>query len=433
MNLIAGKIADRQESLDALKRLKEMISQTLQNRRLSPDTVVRACETLSAALNEDTHLPLLMSSGMCADEARIRLKQAQLLLSAAYLEEKMRRELGPDWNKPVSFTPLGRSTSVTEHAMPTGVLLHIAAGNMEGLPVYTVIGGLMTGNINLLKLPGTDDGVSLELLRMLVEIEPALSEYVYVFDYASEEVHLIRKLVDASDAIVVWGADAAVSAVRRLASPHIRLIEWGNKLSFAYITPGGMYAKNLQGLARHICETNQLLCNSCQMIYLDTEDERQTLSFCRNFLSILEETAKTIPLSLPLELQAQLTLQLKSETLCAPAEGKRVFMGEGASVIYCADDILSPSIMFRNCLVKRLPREELLPRLRLNKGLLQTAGLLCGADERENLTELLFRAGVVRITTGEAMSEGYCGEPHDGERSLQRYIRIVSIHNLSDC
>ncbi len=262
---------------------------------------------------------------------------------------------------------------------------------MDGLPVYTVIEGLLTGNINLLKLPGTDDGVSLELLRMLVEIEPALSRYIYVFDYASEEVHLIRKLVDASDAIVVWGADAAVSAVRRLASPHIRLIEWGNKLSFAYVTQDGMNAENLHGLAKHICATNQLLCNSCQVIFLDTEDERQALSFCRSFLSILEETGKAMPLSLPLELQAQLTLQLKSETLCASSEGKRVFMGEGASVIYCADDSLSPSIMFRNCLIKRLPREELLPRLRSSKGLLQTAGLLCGADEKEELKGVSLR------------------------------------------
>ena len=427
MNLIAGNIVDRQDSLDALKRLKETTSETLQNCSLSPDIVLRACDVLSAALNEQTHLPLLLSSGMREDDARIRLKQARLLLSAAYLKEKMRRELGPDWDKPVSFTPIDRSLPVTERAMPIGVLLHIAAGNMDGLPVYTVIEGLLTGNINLLKLPGTDDGVSLELLRMLVEIEPALSGYVYVFDYASEEVHLIRKLVDASDAIVVWGADAAVSAVRRLASPHIRLIEWGNKLSFSYVTQGGMNAENLHGLAKHICATNQLLCNSCQVIYLDTEDERQALSFCRSFLSILEEEGTAVPLSLPIELQAQLTLQLKSETLCASSEGKRVFMGEGASVIYCADDSLSPSIMFRNCLIKRLPREELLPRLRSSKGLLQTAGLLCGADEKEELTELLFRAGVVRVTTGEAMSEGYCGEPHDGERSLQRYIRIVSL------
>lgn len=427
MNLIAGKLVDRQESLEALKRIKETTTRTMQNCSLPPSIVLQACNSLSAAISEEKHLPLLLHSGVREDDARQRLKQARLLLNAAYLEEKMRRELGPDWDKPHSFQPIDRASFVTERAMPIGVLLHIAAGNMEGLPVYTVIEGLLTGNINLLKLPGTDDGLSAELLRMLIEIEPVLSEFIYVFEYASEELHLIRKLVEASDAIVVWGADAAISAVRRLTPPRIKLIEWGNKLSFAYITKSGMTEENLLGLAKHICTTNQLLCNSCQVIYLDTENERQALSFCRSFLAILEETGKNLTLSLPLELQAQITLQLKSETLCASAEGKRVFMGDGASIIYCSDDSLSPSIMFRNCLVKRLPREELLPRLRPNKGLLQTAGLLCGTDEKEELAELLFRAGIVRVTTGDAMSEGYCGEPHDGEHSLQRYIRIVSL------
>ncbi|MGF7143889.1 hypothetical protein HNQ56_002319 [Anaerotaenia torta] len=39
---------------------------------------------------------------------------------------------------------------------------------------------------------------------------------------------------------------------------------------------------------------------------------------------------------------------------------------------------------------------------------------------------VLAKTGVVRITSGARMSEGYCGTPHDGEFSLRRYRKVMS-------
>ena len=65
--------------------------------------------------------------------------------------------------------------------------------------------------------------------------------------------------------------------------------------------------------------------------------------------------------------------------------------------------------MFGNCYVKRLPKENIISTLRRKKGYLQTAGLICPAGKREELTGLLARAGVVRITGAGNMSEDFCG------------------------
>ena len=91
------------------------------------------------------------------------------------------------------------------------------------------------------------------------------------------------------------------------------------------------------------------------------------------------------------------------------------------------DRELELSSLYGNVLVKCLPREELLPVLRRQKGRLQTAGLLCRAEEREELTALLARAGATRITRAGEMSRTFPGEAHDGEYSLRRYIRLVDI------
>jgi len=59
------------------------------------------------------------------------------------------------------------------------------------------------------------------------------------------------------------------------------------------------------------------------------------------------------------------------------------------------------------------------------KGLLQTAGLLCGGGGRPELVALWARAGLVRITEPGEMSRTIPGEAHDGAYPLQEYTRIV--------
>ena len=83
--------------------------------------------------------------------------------------------------------------------------------------------------------------------------------------------------------------------------------------------------------------------------------------------------------------------------------------------------------MYGNCLVKPLPKQNVMTELRKNKGVLQTAGLICTPEKRRELTELLIRCGVTRITTAGNMSESFSGEAHDGDYALQRYTRIVNI------
>ena len=59
------------------------------------------------------------------------------------------------------------------------------------------------------------------------------------------------------------------------------------------------------------------------------------------------------------------------------------------------------------------------------KGYLQTVGLICPDSEREQLSSLLARAGVVRITEAGEMSRTLPGEAHDGTYPLREYSRIV--------
>ena len=105
------------------------------------------------------------------------------------------------------------------------------------------------------------------------------------------------------------------------------------------------------------------------------------------------------------------------------------FPGQNCSLTLRRDMNLELSHLHGNVLVKRLPRQELIPILRRQRGRLQTAGLICPEPEREGLSALLARAGVNRITAPGRMSDAFPCEAHDGEYPLRRYVRVVDLEN----
>ena len=427
MNLADGKLLNADEKQDVLNSLDEKILKTLAKGKLDLAVVINACDQLSRSIQEQKHLRTLLELGFDQKIALSYITQVRQMLSKECLRRKLETELGQFYTESRRFIPLHCTDEIQEKILPLGVLLHIAAGNADGLPVFTVLEGLLSGNINLVKLPEGGDSISSMILMELLSIEPALAEYIYIFDYSSKEVEAIKKLVEIADAIVVWGSDIAVNAVRKLAKPDTKIIEWGHKISFAYVTERGINIDQLTGLAQNICETNQLLCSSCQGIFIDTDSMEKVYQFCELFIKILSKVSRNYPTISDIGLEAQISLQLYNKSLEAIGTENRIYRNEACSLIASSDSILEPSIMFRNSWVKPLPHEKLLETLRPYKNHPQTVGLLCSPNEKSFLFELFVKTGIVRITSGKNMSSVYCGAPHDGEYSLRRYTKIVSM------
>jgi hypothetical protein len=295
-----------------------------------------------------------------------------------------------------------------------------------------VLDGLLCGNINIVKLPKEEGGVTVSLLEELFKIEPALSEYVYIFDYSSKDVSAMKRLASVADAVVVWGGDEAVSAVRRSVDPNTKIIEWGHKISFAYVTKEGAGADALEKLALNICLTDQLFCSSCQGVFLDTDDMRDVFDFCEAFLPVLGAVSRKNPFAFDaaanLFVRAKVTLDLYHRRFENRETGERVFKGENCSITACSDSKLETSILYRNIWVKPLKREHIL-RLRPYKGYLQTAALICAGHEHAELSRSLLRTGLVKISDGFEMSNYALGEAHDGVFTLRSYTKLVSVQD----
>ena len=432
MILAHGTVYDTSEQNRLLDTLEQEIDRTRATLTLDAETVIRAVSVLRQRVLDGAFRDLIASFLTDSPDHYIRL--AADFMDGDSLRYRMAREFGREFTAEEHITPPYGVGGATVRFMPLGTLFHIAAGNMDGLPAFSVLEGLLTGNVNILKLPQADNGLTIEIFKQLIAIEPTLAPFIYVFDTPSSDVAAMTRMAEMADGIVVWGGDGAVSAVRALAPTGAKLIEWGHKLGLAYISGYENKDAELQALADHILESKQLLCSSCQTIYLDTESMDDIRDFCRAFLPYLDAAAQKYPIR-EVGAVAEMTLRRYTERLERAIGGqsaedeRETFRGHTVSLTACPDSALELSYMYGNPLVKRLPQKDLLPTLRRAKGTLQTAGLLCPSDRRAALSDLLARAGVDRIMRAGHMSVTFCGEAHDGEYPLRRYMRVVNIED----
>lgn len=421
MIIANGQIYASEKQDEILAAAEAQINKTLATKTLSSETVIAAVDRLGREIERGALDERINS--LPVDDPPHYKNMAVEILSREFLEYKLALELGGG-----DVSRFNVKNTIGARIMPLGVLFHIAAGNMDGLPAFSLVEGLLAGNVNILKLPQADNGLSVEIIAKLIEYEPSLADFIYVFDTPSSDIHAMKIMAQLADGIAVWGGDEATAAIRALAPVGVKLIEWGHKLSFAYISGYSDKERELTALAEHIAKTRQLLCSSCQVIYLDTESEAELERFCTVFLPIMErETKQRAPRSIGGRAHAALLRHTDLlESIIGDKPIPRLFKGEGCSLTVKTDSELELSDMMCNVLVKPLPRREIIPMLRRKKNYLQTVGLICPDSDRAALSEIFARCGATRITTAGNMSEYFSGEAHDGEYPLRRYTRIVN-------
>jgi len=430
-HIFRGECIEEDKLNDYLKGLKYQIARDLLLPIPKPEVVMAAIDKLIEQVDLDMLIKELTDKGVTEWYAKHLIDEAKKGLTKEALRVKYSRELGEAQNQWHTIEP-----GVKEVIRPLGVLMHIGAGNVMALSAVSVFEGLLTGNINLLKLPSYEGGISMLLLKRLLEIEPSLKPFIYVLDISSKDIDTLWQLSEVADAAVVWGSDRAVEGIRELAPPSLRLIEWGHKLSFAYIalkedstTRLVELDRDIKGLADEICLSNQLLCSSPQCVFVETNDWDNLERIGMKLLKALEESEKDYP-------QGEMSIQEMGEITwireLAQTESvinrTKVLVNEKktVSVIIEKEPILKPSPKYRNIWLMPIKRDALPELLIKHRGYLQTVGLSCPKKEREELGSLLSALGVNRITALGKMSETYWGEPHDGRPTLREYVRYVS-------
>ncbi|ARF58517.1 acyl-CoA reductase [Streptomyces gilvosporeus] len=436
-------IADA-EVADRLAELPGIVARTLAE-PLSTETVLRACDTLSRALRDpdgDVRARLLAhaTEGVpAADPAEAAATLAELAdaLARPALERKLRRELGGP--RPERFTRPDARETVYEAWAPVGLLVHIAPGNAATVAPLSVVEGLLAGNVNVLKTSRNDTPLTRHLLAELAAADPtgAVGRRIVALHFPSRRQDLMRLLCAPADAVAVWGGEDAVEGVAALVPPGCRLVEWGHKISFAYLAREAWTDRDgLAALAADVCRAEQQACSSPQVVYLDTgtdEPATELFAFAARFAAVLDEVSAAFPAPSDDAADAAEHAEITTAELVARAEQHlgltRVITADDGSWRVFADvrPALAASPLHRTVWIKPLPRQEITATLRPMRRYLQTASVGGSRADIATLSRALITAGVQRITPLGAMLDSYPGEPHDGVYALQRYSRRVGV------
>ncbi|MGM9439625.1 acyl-CoA reductase [Streptomyces murinus] len=431
LHLWQGEFVDDAEAGRRMAGLPETAARVLE-RPLPTDVVLGACAAVGADLADpDSALHTRLAAHLPAAEAGSTLAELAGALTRQALERKLRRELGG--LRPERLTrPDGRET-VFESWAPVGLLVHIAPGNAAAVAPLSVVEGLLAGNVNVLKTSGSDTALALDLLAALAAADPSglIAERVIALRFPSARRDWLETLCGQADAIAVWGGEEAENAVRELAPPGCRVVAWGHRISFAYLTRAAAAEDGLlDALAEDVCRVEQQACSSPQVVYLDTDDTEEVFAFAGRFAERLAKVsgARPAPRPGPAEL-AEITTVQQLARLEQHLGLTRVFTADDGSWRVLADtrSALAASPLHRSVWVKPLPRHRITGTLRPMRRYLQTAAVGGGRADVAALSRALFAAGVTRVTPVGSMLEGYEGEPHDGVYALQRYSRRVSV------
>ena len=417
------------EKETCLNGINESISETLATGTPDIRRVIASLDKLGQYLisDEEFLVPELSELGFSRNEALQIKKDSIPVLCAEELFRKIKRELG---SMPFEISRLDSRENEFEGWMPVGVLGHVTSSNDAMLPFFSSVEGILTGNINVIKTASGAHKVAMTMIEKLCEIDESLCPYFYLFPLSSKDEELLRSLFSLCNTVAVWGSDAATAGVRKLAPSGVKIVEWGNRISFAYFTEKGRSREALRGLAEDVCVNDQQACSAPQVVYYETDSKDELIAFAEEFFGVLQEVSDTYPLHPVSQAEkAELTTQKQLCYLDEIMGEAKLFDGNGCRIFVKFDSELCASPLFRSVILKAINRNEIIKVLRPFRSYLQSVGLACGRDEIASLSSLLLSGGVNRITEPGMMMSGYTGEPHDGVRAMTQYLKRISLIN----
>ena len=420
-----------------LAGLSEKLSQDLAL-KLDITALLDAADALSMRLREPDGEELekglgrpLVERGLPQSDVRQTLQVVAEVLSRKNLQAKLRHELGS--SRPQDIRRRDYRNDVFESWAPLGVLVHVAAGNAPSVAPLSVVEGLLAGNINILKISSRDSTFAIALLAALVDAsrDRCLAPFVYAFRFSSRRSDLMEMLLKQADGVAAWGGEAAIAGIEKMVRPGTRVVKWGHKLSFSYITPVMSTEESvLDAVATDMCRIEQQACSSPQCVFLDTDSREELVAFAERLAARVPSISREFGIPEPsMAESAEITTVTQMVELDSCLDQGKAIEAEDSSwrLLVDYDPALRPSPLFRTLWVKPLPRERIVEMLRPMRSYLQTAAVACTSDEMHDLSRRLVAAGVTRVVEPGSCLGSYPGEPHDGVYALPQYSRRVGI------
>lgn len=325
-------------------------------------------------------------------------------------------------------------------AMPQGVVSHVSAGNVFVSAVDTLVQGILTKNVNILKMSSFDPVFPLLFAKLLKECDPEGVIYPYLalvpFKGGDQEIENIVKA--ESDVVIVYGGKEVVELYRHGRGLHTKELEYGPKYSLAVLDRDALATRDSDEVAYQVARDftmwEQAACSSPHSVFIQGEDE------ARRFAASLKKAFERLAIEYPfpeinIDEQTEIT-RTRELARVESALGNSELIIPGISdqswtIILEKTARFTVSCQHRTAYIITIKDDqELYDALAGYGKFIQSVGLLADSRRLFELSNRLVGLGADRITEIGHMHKRKHGTPHDGTRGLSELVRWVSVgHN----
>ena len=353
--------------------------------------------------------------------------------TAERLTELLRREL-QDPGVLDGFCRLDEGRSV--RAKGPLLTFHVGAGTVPGVSVTSMIRALLVKSAVLLK-PGLGDVVLPVLFaQALADEAPELSDAIAVTYWPGGSSHLEGFALERAEAVVAYGGNEAVSALRGRTPVTTRFIPYHHRLSVGLVGREALTAERAPQVAvmaaRAVSMFDQRGCVSPQAIYVEEGGAVDPGGWAALLASAMADLEAELPGGHLTALEASAVHQMRGSAELREASGNvvRVFRAEeGFWTVILEDEMgFVPSCL--NRVVSLVPTPDLCDvagSLGEVGRYLQTVAVEGAEDRLPILAEALGRAGATRVTSFEKAPWPPPWWRHDGASVFTGLIRWIDL------
>ncbi|MCB0368957.1 MAG: hypothetical protein KDD45_05755 [Bdellovibrionales bacterium] len=401
----------------------------------------QCCDLFSEELKHNTLLRtklmniLVSSNETSSAEAQEVILSISNFLSETELRKKMARELGKD--NPFLSSRVNYEEEIFESYRPLGFLVQIMPSNDPALPVLSALEGLLTGNVNLLKISQHSSDFTAELFDSFFQM-PLAKRYqkrLIIAKISSSEKQKLSDIFSQADGVVAWGGEEAISQIKQLCPANVNFIEWGHRISFAFVSEKRKFEDSEYiNLVKDILIYNQQACSSPQCVYVEEASFAELKIIGNKINELMAKLASKYNLTTPSPMESaeirKTTLVLETEKSWQDSYSDVIEDQQNRwRILIDTRSGLRASPLYRTIWLKPLKRSEIWKTLHPLRQYLQTVGLACDMEELNDLSQIFYKSGVTRVRALGEMQSSYTGEPHDGYLALTRYLKKVSLQS----
>ncbi|MVQ31141.1 MULTISPECIES: acyl-CoA reductase [Ramlibacter] len=361
----------------------------------------------------------------------------------AFRAPQLRRFVAQDFANPKvldGFQPAVKGGAV--RAFGPRVLAHGWAGNVPGLPLWSLACGLLVKAGNVGKLPSAEPVFASLLARLLAEVHPPLADCLAVVWWKGGEAGPDVALYREAEVVLAYGGNAALREVRERVPVTTRFLGYGHKLGLALVGRAALDRQRGPAAARlaalDVVRFEQQGCYSPHALYVERGGAMAPRDFAQHLageLANLEQRHPRRHLSLA-ESAGVAGWRQSAEWRALAGQGGELFGDEQGpwAVAYSeAPQPFAPSAGHRCVQVSAVDAlDDVVPLVQPHAAVLQTLGLAADPSELHRLADVFGQAGITRIAPLGAMTQPEAGWHHDGRFNLADLVRIVEIEQAAE-